>query len=161
MPTLRRSKPVRRVRQDPLPNAVQLPPPTDFSFSYRRGRDLAETARANTNSGGADKADESKPAHDKFLSWRHSNMPLKGRLIDRTDSSTKSQRPGLVRTSTGVGLLLRLGIPKQLTRQLCCPTAASDSLRPGQCSLRVKLAKRHQDDLLSDRDARDEGRWSA
>src|SRR4030088_2281985 len=69
MPTLRRSKPVRRIRQDPLPNAVQIPPPTDFSFSYRRGRDLAETARANITCGDADKADESKPAHDNFLSW--------------------------------------------------------------------------------------------
>jgi hypothetical protein len=69
MPTLRRSKPVRCIRQDPLPNAVQLPPATDFSFSCRRGRDLAETARANVNCGDADKADESKPAHDKFLSW--------------------------------------------------------------------------------------------
>ena len=52
-------------------------------------------------------------------------MPLKGRLIDGTDTTTKSQRPGLLRTSTGVGLLLRLGIPKQLTRPLCCRTDAS------------------------------------
>jgi hypothetical protein len=67
--TLRRSKPVRRVRQGPLPNAVQLALPTDFGFSDRRGRDPAETARAKTNNGNADKADESKPAHDKFPSW--------------------------------------------------------------------------------------------
>src|SRR4030081_1056683 len=130
MPTLRRSKPVRRVRQDPLPNAVQLPPPTDFSFSYRRGRDLAETARANTNYGGADKADESKPAHDKFLSWRHSNMPLKGRLIDWTDSSTKSQRPGLVRTIQGWPIA-----SARNSQTIDPPTVLSDgcvdSLRPG------------------------------
>src|SRR4030081_1049668 len=84
MPTLRRSKPVRRVRQDPLPNAVQLPPPTDFSFSYRRGKDLAETARANTNYGDADKADESNQAHDKFLSWAAFEHASK-REIDRPD----------------------------------------------------------------------------
>src|SRR3982074_2272909 len=84
MPTLRRSKPARRVRQDPLPNAVQLPPPTDFSFSYRRGRDLAETARANINCGDADKADESKPAHDKFLNWAAFEHAPK-REIDRPD----------------------------------------------------------------------------
>src|ERR1700704_17615 len=39
---------------------------------------------------------------------RHSNMPLKGRLIDRTDSSTKSQRPGLVGTSTDLPYVLLL-----------------------------------------------------
>jgi hypothetical protein len=104
MPTLRRSKPVRRVRQDPPPNAIQLAPPTDVRLSYRKGKDLAETARANTNYGNADKADESKPAHDKFLNCApfehaskmqsHAVLILSNcKLIDGTDTTTKSQRP--------------------------------------------------------------------
>jgi hypothetical protein len=40
--------------------------PTDLGFSYRRGRDLAETVRANNNNANAAKADKSKLVHDKF-----------------------------------------------------------------------------------------------
>ncbi|SRR6266700_7088648 len=90
MPTLRRSKPVRRIRQHPLPDAVQLAPPTDVGFSYRSGRDLAET---RTNNGNADKAGESKPAHDKFPGWRHSKIPLKGSCMRVHRVETEIGRP--------------------------------------------------------------------
>src|ERR1019366_7909624 len=67
MPTLRRLKPVRRVGQRPIPNSVKLAAPTHFGFSYRWGRDLAEGATVNTDNS---KADESKPAHDKFPKFK-------------------------------------------------------------------------------------------
>jgi hypothetical protein len=73
VPTLRRAKSVRRIRQGPLPNPVQLTRPTDFGFCYRRGRDLAETVRAKNNNTNAGKADKSKLPHDKFPGERHSN----------------------------------------------------------------------------------------
>src|ERR1700674_4987272 len=59
VPSVRRANPVRRIPQGPLPNPVQLARPTDLGFSYRRGRDLAETVRAKNSKANAAKADKS------------------------------------------------------------------------------------------------------